>query len=143
VLRLRLCSRCRRGRRIAFIALYHTSFVTLDVTHNLCDHTPTTPDDPQNPGRAKYRDKRTERFAHGARVREFQAFARQAYRRLEILEAARSREALMLLPGNRFEALGGDRKGQYSIRINQQWRICFEWSEGEPEPFPIEITDYH
>lgn len=49
----------------------------------------------------------------------------------------------MQLPSNRFEALSGDRKGQYSIRINQQWRICFEWSEGESEPFNIEIVDYH
>jgi proteic killer suppression protein len=49
----------------------------------------------------------------------------------------------MALPSNRFEALGGDRSGQYSIRINQQWRICFEWPTGEPAPYNIEITDYH
>jgi toxin HigB-1 len=49
----------------------------------------------------------------------------------------------MLLPSNRFEALGGDRKGQLSIRINQQWRICFEWPEHSPRPFNIEIVDYH
>jgi proteic killer suppression protein len=93
--------------------------------------------------RRTYRDKRTERFAAGQRVREFQGFERQAYRRLEVLEAAPHKEALMALPSNHFEALSGDRKGQYSIRINQQWRICFEWPDGEPKPFNIEITDYH
>jgi toxin HigB-1 len=91
----------------------------------------------------KYRDKRTARFATGVRVKEFQAFERQAYKRLEILEAALNKEALMSLPSNRFESLSGDRKGQYSIRINEKWRICFEWPEGEPHPFNIEIVDYH
>jgi proteic killer suppression protein len=91
----------------------------------------------------KYRDRRTERFANGERVREFQAFERQAYRRLEILEAAPTKEALMMLPSNRVEALGGDRQGQYSIRVNQQWRIAFEWPEGAERPFNIEIVDYH
>ena len=91
----------------------------------------------------KYRDRRTARFAEGQRVKEFQAFERQAYKRLEILEAAPTKEALMRLPSNRFEALGGDRTGQYSIRINGQWRVCFEWPEGEPAPFNIEIVDYH
>lgn len=91
----------------------------------------------------KCRDRRTERFANGERVREFQAFERQAYRRLEILEAAPNREALMALPSNHFEALGGNRRGQYSIRINGQWRICFEWPESEEHPYNIEIVDYH
>jgi proteic killer suppression protein len=91
----------------------------------------------------KYRDKRTERFAAGEHVREFQSFERQAYRRLETLEAAPNKFALMALPGNHFEALGGDRQGQYSIRINLQWRICFAWPDGESQPFNIEITDYH
>jgi proteic killer suppression protein len=91
----------------------------------------------------KYRDKRTARFAEGERVSRFHAFEQQAYKRLEILEAAKSREDLMALPSNRFEALGGDRSGQYSIRINQQWRICFEWPSGAPAPSNIEITDYH
>ena len=93
--------------------------------------------------RPKYKDKRTERFAMGERVKEFQAFERQAYKRLEILEAAVNKESLMLLPSNRFEALSGVRKGQYSIRINDKWRICFEWQEGELHPFNIEIIDYH
>jgi proteic killer suppression protein len=50
---------------------------------------------------------------------------------------------LKKLPSNRLEALGGNRKGQYSIRINQQWRVCFEWPEGAEHPFNIEIVDYH
>jgi len=91
----------------------------------------------------KYRDRRTERFAAGERIREFQAFKEQAERRLDILETAVSRSDLMLLPSNRFEALGGDRKGQFSIRINQQWRVSFEWPEESDRPFNIEICDYH
>ena len=87
----------------------------------------------------EYRDKRTERFAAGERVREFQAFKEQAERRLDILETAVSRKDLMLLPSNRFEALSGDRKGQFSIRINQQWRVCFEWPDENDRPFNIEI----
>lgn len=92
---------------------------------------------------SKYRDRRTERFAAGERIREFQAFKEQAERRLDILEAAVTRNDLLLLPSNRFEALGGDRKGQFSIRINQQWRVCFEWPEDHERPFNIEIADYH
>jgi proteic killer suppression protein len=91
----------------------------------------------------KYRDKRTERFAAGERVKEFQRFKEQAERRLDILEAALTRNDLMRLPSNRFEALSGGRKGQFSIRINQQWRVCFEWPEDHDRPFNIEITDYH
>jgi proteic killer suppression protein len=91
----------------------------------------------------KYRDRRTERFAAGERIREFQAFKEQAERRLDILETAVSRRDLMLLPSNRFEALGGNRKGQFSIRINQQWRVCFEWPEESDRPCNIEICDYH
>jgi proteic killer suppression protein len=90
-----------------------------------------------------YRDKQTERFAAGKRVSQFQAFKDQAERRLDILDAATSVRDLMKLPSNRFEALGGDRKGQCSIRINQQWRICFEWPEGYDRPYNIEIVDYH
>lgn len=90
-----------------------------------------------------YRDKRTTRFAEGQRVREFQGFERQAFKRLEILEAAPTKEALKGLPSNRFEALGRNRAGQFSIRSNSQWRLCFEWPEGEPSPSNIEIVDYH
>ena len=91
----------------------------------------------------KYRDKRTARFAAGDRVSEFQAFARRAYKRSELLEAAPDKRALMMLPSNRFEALVGDRAGQYSIRINDRWRFCFEWPDSQPEPSNIEIVDYH
>jgi proteic killer suppression protein len=91
----------------------------------------------------KYRDRRTERFAGGERIRDFQAFKEQAERRLDVLEAAVSRNDLMLLPSNRFEALGGNRKGQFSIRINHQWRVCFEWPDDHKRPFNIEIVDYH
>ncbi len=90
-----------------------------------------------------YRDKRTRKFAIGETIREFQSFARQAEKRLEILDAAPHKEALMMLPSNRFEALRGDRQGQYSIRINQQWRICFEWPEESLGAVNVEITDYH
>jgi len=107
-------------------------------------------DDEQQPEKARekaasplYRDKRTERFAGGERVKEFQAFEEQAKKRLLILKDAVSLNGLMLLPSNRFEALGCDQKGQYSIRINQQWRLCFEWPDNHPKPFNIEIVDYH
>ena len=97
----------------------------------------------EEPSPPLYRDKRTACFAGGERVKEFQAFEEQAKKRLLILKDAVSRNGLMLLPSNRFEALGGSRKGQYSIRINQQWRICFEWPDNHPKPFNIEIVDYH
>ena len=90
-----------------------------------------------------YRDKQTEVFAGGAFVREFQGFDRQAYKRLEILEAATSLDDLRALPSNRLEALHGDREGQFSIRINMQWRLCFEWPSGPPGPSNVEIVDYH
>jgi proteic killer suppression protein len=92
---------------------------------------------------SKYRDRRTERFAAGSAFESFRRFKEQAERRLDILETAVSRRDLMLLPSNRFEALGGDRKGQFSIRINQQWRVCFEWPEEQDRPCNIEICDYH
>jgi proteic killer suppression protein len=62
---------------------------------------------------------------------------------LTILEDAQSKDDLRLLPSNHFEALIGDRKGQFSIRINQQWRLCFEWSERENHACNIEVADYH
>ena len=70
-----------------------------------------------------YRDKRTRAFAAGKRVQEFSAIERSAQLKLDRLEAAAALMDLAGLPGNRFEALGGDREGQYSIRINDQWRI--------------------
>lgn len=90
-----------------------------------------------------YKDKRTEAFARGDFVRAFQGFERQAWKRLEILDAAMSLAELAALPSNRLETLRGDRAGQYSIRINGQWRICFVWPEGAAGPSGIEIADYH
>jgi proteic killer suppression protein len=90
-----------------------------------------------------YRDRKTERFANGERVREFSGFSRQAEIRLDRLEAATSLKDLATLGGNRLEALHGEREGQYSIRINDQWRICFEWPGGSPGPINVEIVDYH
>ena len=90
-----------------------------------------------------YRDRKTERFASGQFVREFQGFEQQAVKRLSILNAAPSLETLRALPSNRLEALGGNRQGQYSIRISRQWRLCFEWPERQPGPDRVEIVDYH
>lgn len=90
-----------------------------------------------------YRDKRTQQFADGEFVRQFQGFDKQAERRLRILEAATSLQDLGGLPSNRLEGLHGDRAGQYSIRINQQWRICFTWTPGASGPSDVEIVDYH
>ncbi|MEA2903776.1 MAG: toxin HigB [Alphaproteobacteria bacterium] len=90
-----------------------------------------------------YRDRKTERFANGEHVREFSGFARQAEIRLDRLEVATSLKDLAALPGNRLEALKGNRQGQYSIRLNDQWRICFEWPAGSPGPVNVEIVDYH
>jgi toxin HigB-1 len=90
-----------------------------------------------------YRDRRTERFASGQRVREFSGFARQAEIRLDRLEAATSLADLAALPGNRLEALKGERAGQFSLRINDQWRICFAWPNRSPGPVDVEIVDYH
>ena len=88
-----------------------------------------------------YRDKDTEKFASGESVRRFQSFARVAYRKIKYLMAAGELEDLRVPPGNHLEALSGDREGQHSIRINDQWRICFVWNEGGAEA--VEIVDYH
>jgi proteic killer suppression protein len=90
-----------------------------------------------------YRDKHTAAFAEGRFVREFQGFSRQAYRRLEILEAAASLDELRALRSNRLELLKGGRAGTFSIRINDQWRVCFEWPRGAQGPSNVEIVDYH
>ena len=92
---------------------------------------------------AGYRDKRTRNFAAGMRERAFEGIDRPARLKLDRLDAATSLQDLAALPGNRFEALVGDRKGQYSIRINDQWRICFEWLGTESGPSNVEIVDYH
>ena len=90
-----------------------------------------------------YRDKRTRDFAAGKRVKAFSSFSRQVEAKLDVPDAATALNDLAALPGNRFEALRGDRKGQYSIRVNNQWRICFEWPEGSRGPANVEIVDYH
>jgi toxin HigB-1 len=90
-----------------------------------------------------YRDKRTRDFAVGKRVKAFTGIERSARRKLDRLESATMLKDLAMLPGNRFEALAGDRKGQYSIRSNDQWRVCFEWPERSLGPVNVEIVDYH
>lgn len=90
-----------------------------------------------------FKDKRTAQFAAGKRVAAFSGFDRQAHKRLEILSAATSLGDLRGLSSNRLEALRGDRAGQYSIRINDQWRICFEWEQDSAGPLNVEIVDYH
>jgi proteic killer suppression protein len=90
-----------------------------------------------------FRDKRTRDFAAGKRIRAFSAFERSARMKLDRLEAATLLRDLAALPGNRFEALSGDRRGQFTIRINDQWRICFEWPNRAPGPSNVEIVDYH
>ena len=90
-----------------------------------------------------FKTRRMEVFANGERVREFSGFERQGWKRLEILNAATGLEDLRALPSNGLEALRGDRQGLYSIRINLQWRICFQWAHGEAGPSDVEIVDYH
>lgn len=90
---------------------------------------------------SSFKNRKTARFFHGEFVSDFQGIAPQARRRLSLLNEARSLVELTRFGGNRLEALRGDRSGQYSIRINRQWRICFRWaSEG---PYEVEIVDYH
>ncbi len=90
---------------------------------------------------ARFADKRTERLFRLERVREFIAFERVALRKLAMLDAAHRIEDLLVPPGNRLEMLKGDRAGQWSIRINDQWRVCFRW-EGN-DAYDVEICDYH
>jgi proteic killer suppression protein len=91
----------------------------------------------------KYRDRQTERFAMGEFVKAFSGIDRQASRRLRILDSATSLSDLAVIPGCRLESLRGDRAGQFSIRINDQWRICFLWPDDETGAIEIEIVDYH
>lgn len=79
-------------------------------------------------------------FGHRARTLPNQIW-RASTRKLLILDAAETLQDLRIPPGNRLEKLKGDREGQYSIRINDQWRICFVWREGNA--YQVEITDYH
>jgi len=88
-----------------------------------------------------FRDPDTERLHRRLPCRRFKAIERIAQRKLAQLDAATQLRDLAAPPGNRLEALRGDRKGQHSIRINDQWRICFVWKDGNA--FEVEITDYH
>jgi proteic killer suppression protein len=83
----------------------------------------------------------TERLFLRERVRRFQAFERQAQRKLAALHAATSLNDLRAIPGNRLEKLRADREAQHSIRINDQWRVCFVWKDGNAHE--VEIVDYH
>jgi proteic killer suppression protein len=90
-----------------------------------------------------YRDKRTRDFAVGKRVKALSGIERSARIKLDRLEAAVTLRDLAVLPGNRLEVLRRNRKGQYSVRINDQWRVCFDWTEGASGPSNVEIVDYH
>jgi proteic killer suppression protein len=87
-----------------------------------------------------FRCRDTEALANDQPVKRFMSIERVARRKLEMLAAARRLTELRSPPGNRLEALKGDRKGQHSIRINDQWRICFRWQDGAED---VEIVDYH
>ena len=88
-----------------------------------------------------FRDKETEKVFRREFSRKFQGIALVAKRKLDHLHAAAALSDLGAIPGNRLETLAGDRLGQYSIRINDQWRICFRWAG--PDAFDVEIVDYH
>jgi proteic killer suppression protein len=88
-----------------------------------------------------FRCRDTQRLASDVPVRRFQSIERVARRKLEVLASAEALDDLRVPPGNRLEALRGDRTGEHSIRINAQWRICFRWVDGHA--FDVEIVDYH
>lgn len=88
-----------------------------------------------------FADKHTRALYEGNRVRKFQAFRAQAERKLQMVDSATTLDFLRSPPGNRLEAMSGDRDGQHSIRINAQWRLCFVWRDGNAHD--VEITDYY
>lgn len=88
-----------------------------------------------------FRNKDTEALFHDQPVKRLRAIERQARRKLYYLHAAKTLQDLLIPPGNRLEGLNGDREGQHSIRINDQWRICFRWIDGNA--VDVEIVDYH
>jgi len=88
-----------------------------------------------------FRCRDTEALAAGERVRRFAGIADVARRKLRQLQIAGRLDDLRVPPGNRLEALKGDRQGQYSIRVNDQWRVCFRWTAAGAED--VEIVDYH
>ena len=88
-----------------------------------------------------FKDKETTDLFNDLLVARYKAFERPARRKLYYLHRARTLQDLLVPPGNRLEALSGNRDGQYSIRINDQWRICFKWLDGDA--YEVEIVDYH
>ncbi len=125
----------RGALQILALFVYESiALMTLDVTRHYLHHKLVI---------ISCRDERTSNFAAGKRVKASSGFERSARLKLDRLEAAAFLKGLAALPGNRFEVLKGDRKGQYSIRINDQWRICFEWPERSPGPSNVEIIDCH
>lgn len=88
----------------------------------------------------RFRDKATRALFEGNPPRRLRGIAKVAVRKLDMLDAATRLEDLRSPPGNRLEALKGSRRGQHSIRINDQWRICFVWNDGAED---VEIVDYH
>jgi toxin HigB-1 len=90
-----------------------------------------------------FADAATERLFNRERVKKFEAIQRIARRKLDAVNAARILGDLAAIPGNRLEQLHGDREGQHSIRINDQWRICFIWKDRDNDAYRVEITDYH
>ena len=88
-----------------------------------------------------FRDRKAEQLFDDKWVSDYQSFSDQAIRRLNMLDRAKSLSDMTEFPGNRLEVLRGDRSGQYSIRINRQWRICFRWIDGDAHD--VEIVDYH
>ena len=88
-----------------------------------------------------FRCKETRALFEGGHPRRFRAIESVAVRKLTLLDAAQTLEFLRSPPGNRLEALRGDRVGQHSIRINKQWRICFTWTDAGPQD--VQIVDYH
>ena len=90
-----------------------------------------------------YQDARTERFANGERVKQFEPIRHRAEKVLDRLNVAAGLRDVANFPGHRLEKLIGDRKGRWSVRINDQWRICFAWNEDAAGPSDVEIVDYH
>ena len=90
---------------------------------------------------SSFKDKDTQELYENGTSRRFSPIVRVALRKLDMIAAATQIETLRVPPGNRLEALAGDRNGQWSIRVNDQWRICFRWNGGNAED--VEIVDYH
>ncbi len=88
-----------------------------------------------------FKCKDTEKLFNDRDVKRFRSISKKARIKLEMLNATVSLEGLTIPPGNRLEALKGNRKGQYSIRIDSQWRICFKWEDDNT--YDVEIVDYH